>query len=118
MVVAHYVTIVIGHAAALQAIVDLYPVFSPAKIEGIGEGIFWVGLVSTSTVLAPSQSHFKDKSALKGLSLKYAGENTVYLIIFVMSCCLNLGFQDLCGRSSVQQAPEPASDKLAEPLSE
>ena len=64
MVVAQCVTIVIGHAAALQAIVDLY------------------------------------------------------LVIFVMLCCLNLGFQDQCGRSSVQQAPEPTSDKLAEPLSE
>ena len=40
--------------------------------------------MSTSKILAPPQSHVKDKSALKGwgpLSLEYAGENTDIMVI-------------------------------------
>ena len=62
---------------------EIITVFSPAYIEGVSERHIFggvVGLVSTSKVLTPPQSHIKDKSALKGvykgpLSLKFAGEN-------------------------------------------
>ena len=36
------------------------------KLKGYWYGLLWVGLVPTSKVLTPPQSHIKDKSALKG----------------------------------------------------
>ena len=36
------------------------------KLKAYWEGIFWVGLVSTSEALTPPQSRIKDKLALKG----------------------------------------------------